>query len=49
MGFGVWDYVVFIAALLISAGIGVFVRFSGGKQKTANVSLFSHVLKSLST
>uniref|UniRef100_A0A182XJ67 Sodium-dependent multivitamin transporter n=1 Tax=Anopheles quadriannulatus TaxID=34691 RepID=A0A182XJ67_ANOQN len=32
--FGVWDYVVFIAMLMISAGIGVYYRFSGGKQKT---------------
>ncbi|KFB39610.1 AGAP004199-PA-like protein [Anopheles sinensis] len=32
--FGVWDYVVFIAMLIVSAGIGVYYRFSGGKQKT---------------
>lgn len=37
MAFGVWDYVVFIAMLVISAGIGVFVRFSGGRQKTTEV------------
>lgn len=37
MGFGVWDYVVFITTLFISAGIGVYARFSGGKQKTSNV------------
>lgn len=37
MAFGVWDYVVFVTTLLISAGIGVYVRFSGGRQKTAEV------------
>jgi hypothetical protein len=37
MAFGAWDYVVFITTLLISASIGVYTRFSGGKQKTANV------------
>lgn len=35
--FHLWDYVVFIVMLLISAGIGVYVRFSGGKQKTTEV------------
>jgi len=35
MAFGVWDYVVFLTTLAISAGIGVYVRFSGGRQKTA--------------
>lgn len=37
--FGVWDYVVFIAMLMISAGIGVYYRFSGGKQKTNAVRI----------
>lgn len=37
MAFGVWDYVVFITTLMISAGIGVYARFSGGRQKTADV------------
>ncbi|KAJ6635574.1 putative sodium-dependent multivitamin transporter [Pseudolycoriella hygida] len=32
--FAVWDYVVFILMLLISASIGVYFRFTGGKQKT---------------
>lgn len=40
MAFGVWDYVVFITTLLISASIGVYARFSGGRQKTSNVRLF---------
>nr|XP_029727511.1 putative sodium-dependent multivitamin transporter isoform X2 [Aedes albopictus] len=39
--FGVWDYVVFIAMLLISAGIGVYYRFSGGKQKTTTEYLLA--------
>lgn len=28
------DYIVFAAMLLLSAGIGIYYRFSGGKQKT---------------
>lgn len=47
MAFGVWDYVVFILMLVISAGIGVFVRFSGGRQKTTEVgesALFFFIL-----
>lgn len=39
MAFGVWDYVVFCVTLAISAGIGVIVRFTGGKQKTADVRM----------
>ncbi|XP_070504265.1 putative sodium-dependent multivitamin transporter [Chironomus tepperi] len=34
MAFGVWDYVVFGITLIISAAIGVYARFSGGRQKT---------------
>ncbi|XP_034242343.1 putative sodium-dependent multivitamin transporter [Thrips palmi] len=33
--FGIWDYVVFALTLLISAGIGLYYRFTGGRQKTA--------------
>ncbi|XP_034242040.1 putative sodium-dependent multivitamin transporter [Thrips palmi] len=33
--FGVWDYAVFALTLLISAGIGIYYRFTGGRQKTA--------------
>lgn len=32
--FGAWDYVVLGVMLVISAGIGVYYRFTGGKQKT---------------
>ncbi|KAJ3656767.1 hypothetical protein Zmor_015816 [Zophobas morio] len=32
--FGPWDYVVLVIVLLISASIGVYYRFTGGKQKT---------------
>ncbi|XP_050087971.1 putative sodium-dependent multivitamin transporter [Anopheles aquasalis] len=39
--FGVWDYVVFVAMLLVSAGIGVYYRFSGGKQKTTTEYLLA--------
>ncbi|XP_049537908.1 putative sodium-dependent multivitamin transporter [Anopheles darlingi] len=39
--FGVWDYVVFIAMLIVSAGIGVYYRFSGGKQKTTTEYLLA--------
>lgn len=36
--FGVWDYVVLVLMLVVSASIGVYYRFTGGKQKTNNVS-----------
>lgn len=39
--FGAWDYLVFIAMLLVSAGIGVYYRFSGGKQKTTTEYLLA--------
>ncbi|XP_048007672.1 putative sodium-dependent multivitamin transporter [Leguminivora glycinivorella] len=32
--FGTWDYVIIAATLIISTAIGVYYRFSGGKQKT---------------
>lgn len=38
--FSVWDYVVLIIMLMISAGIGLYYRFTGGKQKTTNVNFF---------
>lgn len=33
--FGVWDYVVFAAMLLISAVIGIYYAFAGGGQQTS--------------
>lgn len=32
--FTFWDYLVLVLTLLVSAGIGVYYRFTGGKQKT---------------
>uniref|UniRef100_A0A8D9EQU1 Sodium-dependent multivitamin transporter n=1 Tax=Cacopsylla melanoneura TaxID=428564 RepID=A0A8D9EQU1_9HEMI len=40
--FGIADYAVFITMLIISGGIGVYYRFSGGKQKTTNEYLFGN-------
>jgi Na+/proline symporter len=34
-GFGVADYCVFGASVVISLGIGIFYAFSGGRQRTA--------------
>uniref|UniRef100_A0A8B9MT62 Solute carrier family 5 member 8 n=1 Tax=Accipiter nisus TaxID=211598 RepID=A0A8B9MT62_9AVES len=34
-GFAVWDYVVFVAMLLVSAAIGVYYAFVGGGQKSS--------------
>lgn len=36
--FGVWDYVVLVIVLLISSAIGIYYRFTGGKQKTMKVT-----------
>jgi hypothetical protein len=36
--FSAWDYVVLAMMLLISAAIGVYYRFTGGRQKTTQVS-----------
>ena len=33
--FGMWDYIVLAITLLVSSGIGVYYRFTGGRQKTA--------------
>lgn len=35
------DYVVIVAALCISVGIGIYYRFSGGRQKTTEVFRFA--------
>lgn len=39
MTFQVLDYVIFIASLVISAAIGLYYRFTGGKQKSNEVSV----------
>lgn len=44
-GFGIWDYVVVGLMLVISSGIGIYYRFTGGKQKTVKVSIFQHFLE----
>ena len=33
--FGMWDYFVLAFTLIISSGIGIYYRFTGGKQRTA--------------
>lgn len=38
---GTVDYIIFAFMLLISAGIGVYFRFSGGKQKTTEEYLLA--------
>ncbi|XP_055377494.1 putative sodium-dependent multivitamin transporter isoform X2 [Condylostylus longicornis] len=45
--FSTWDYVVFSLVLVISAGIGVYFRLTGGKQKTTKEYLLAD--KSMST
>ena len=42
--FGSWDYLVFASTLLVSSGIGLYYRFSGGKQKTAEEYLLGKTL-----
>ncbi|KAF7285216.1 hypothetical protein GWI33_011539 [Rhynchophorus ferrugineus] len=39
--FGVWDYVVVAVVLLISSSIGIYYRFTGGKQKTVQEYLLA--------
>ncbi|PRD31107.1 UNVERIFIED_CONTAM: sodium-dependent multivitamin transporter [Trichonephila clavipes] len=38
---GLVDYIIFALMLLVSAGIGVFFRFSGGQQKTTDEYLLA--------
>jgi len=45
MALGVVDYVVFGIMLIMSASIGVYYRFTGGKQKTTQVIIFIHNVK----
>lgn len=39
MAFGIVDYIVFGIMLIMSASIGIYYRFTGGKQKTTQVIL----------
>ncbi|KAF2884191.1 hypothetical protein ILUMI_21973 [Ignelater luminosus] len=39
--FGVWDYVVLVIVLLLSSFIGLYYRFTGGKQKTVKEYLLA--------
>lgn len=39
--FSTWDYVVFAIVLCISAGIGIYFRLTGGKQKTTKEYLLA--------
>jgi len=38
MHFGTVDYVIFVLLLVASTGIGLFHAFSGGRQRTTQVS-----------
>lgn len=40
--FSPWDYVVFSLVLGISAAIGIYFRFTGGKQKTTKEFLLAN-------
>ncbi|XP_066257278.1 putative sodium-dependent multivitamin transporter [Euwallacea similis] len=40
-GFGAWDYVILVLVLLISSAIGIYYRFTGGKQKTVREYLLA--------
>ncbi|KAF7268985.1 hypothetical protein GWI33_017969 [Rhynchophorus ferrugineus] len=33
-GLNIWDYIIVAIVLLISSAIGIYYRFTGGKQKT---------------
>ena len=56
--FGLTDYVIFALVLAVSSAIGLYYRFTGGKQKTFKVScvavfllvflVFYSIFKSLS-
>jgi len=41
--FVTWDYVLLGVTLVVSAAIGVYYRFTGGRQKTTQVSTASPV------
>lgn len=37
--FGICDYLIMVATMIASVAIGVYFRFSGGKQKTNEVTI----------
>ncbi|XP_044752026.1 putative sodium-dependent multivitamin transporter [Coccinella septempunctata] len=39
--FGTWDYVVLVIVLLVSSMVGVYYRFTGGKQRTTKEYLLA--------
>ncbi|XP_076262744.1 putative sodium-dependent multivitamin transporter isoform X2 [Rhynchophorus ferrugineus] len=41
VSFGTWDYVIVGVVLLISSAIGIYYRFTGGKQKTVQEYLLA--------
>lgn len=41
--FGSWDYIIMAATMIASIAIGLYFRFSGGKQKTNEVNFISHI------
>lgn len=48
--FGVADYVVLSIVLIISSLIGIYYRFTGGKQKTVKVNsliLINHIVNKI--
>ena len=44
-GLGVTDYILLSVVLLISASIGIYYRFSGGRQKTTKVNINAHIVR----
>lgn len=42
--FGLLDYIIFASVLAVSSAIGIYYRFTGGKQKTFKVGLVSSLL-----
>lgn len=40
--FGLWDYIIMAATMIASVAIGLYFRFSGGKQKTNEVGILNN-------
>ena len=45
-GFAWYDYLIFIATLVVSLGIGLYFSFAGGKQRTTKEYLMGNRLVS---